>query len=87
MLVQRLEIAQESLSKIGGRLVTGPLLEKLYGILELAHGTVELWAHCQVFPGHNIFTISLTVPQFFSAAKWNLHIFIRGQADKSQVLG
>lgn len=65
MLVQRLEIAHESLSKIGGRPVTGPLLEKLYGSLELAHGTVELWALCQVFPGHDIFSISLTVPQVF----------------------
>lgn len=39
---QRLEVSQESLSKTGGRLVTGPLLEELYTCLEEDHSTMEL---------------------------------------------
>lgn len=73
---QRLEITQESLSNVRGRLATGPLLEELYSCLELDYSTVELSAHCQVFPGqvpHHFFDLT-TVS---SAVKWGLHIFHR----------
>lgn len=53
LFTQRLEITQEFLPKLGGRLATGPLLEELYSCLELDHNTVELRVRCQVFPGHD----------------------------------
>lgn len=64
LFTQRLEITQEFLPKLGGRLTTGPLLEELYSCLELDHITQWNSGFAVRFFLVMILTISLTVHSF-----------------------